>query len=90
MAKILWLNWSGGGNLPPSLGIARVLTDRGHKPLLPGRTEAITFSGLQPPSQLETLDDLPAQAAHCAARIRGACDFALFDKTGDSQRQSQP
>ena len=23
MARILWLNWSGGGNLPPSLGIAR-------------------------------------------------------------------
>ena len=23
--NLLWLNWSGGGNLPPSLGIARVL-----------------------------------------------------------------
>jgi hypothetical protein len=31
MAEILWLNWSGGGNLPPSLGIARVLTERGHR-----------------------------------------------------------
>ena len=31
MARILWLNWSGGGNLPPSLGIARVLTERGHE-----------------------------------------------------------
>ena len=36
MARILWLNWSGGGNLPPSLGIARVLTERGHESRSPG------------------------------------------------------
>src|ERR1700722_17956654 len=41
MAKILWLNWSGGGNLPPSLGIARVLTDRGHKVAFAGRPEMV-------------------------------------------------
>jgi len=41
MARILWLNWSGGGNLPPSLGIARMLTERGHAVSFAGRPEMI-------------------------------------------------
>ena len=41
MARILWLNWSGGGNLPPSLGIARVLTERGHSVAFAGRPEMV-------------------------------------------------
>ena len=41
MARILWLNWSGGGNLPPSLGIARVLTERGHAVTFAGRPEMV-------------------------------------------------
>ena len=41
MARILWLNWSGGGNLPPSLGIARVLTERGHELAFAGRPEKV-------------------------------------------------
>lgn len=41
MAKLLWLNWSGGGNLPPSLGIARALTERGHTVTFAGRPEMI-------------------------------------------------
>jgi UDP:flavonoid glycosyltransferase YjiC (YdhE family) len=41
MARILWLNWSGGGNLPPSLGIARVLTERGHQLAFAGRPEMV-------------------------------------------------
>ncbi len=41
MAKIMWLNWSGGGNLPPSLGIARVLTERGHNVSFAGRPEMV-------------------------------------------------
>lgn len=41
MANILWLNWSGGGNLPPSLGIARVLTERGHHVAFAGRPEMV-------------------------------------------------
>jgi UDP:flavonoid glycosyltransferase YjiC (YdhE family) len=41
MARILWLNWSGGGNLPPSLGIARVLTERGHAVAFAGRPEMV-------------------------------------------------
>ena len=41
MARILWLNWSGGGNLPPSLGVARVLTERGHTVAFAGRPEMV-------------------------------------------------
>jgi UDP:flavonoid glycosyltransferase YjiC (YdhE family) len=41
MARILWLNWSGGGNLPPSLGIARILTERGHPVAFAGRPEMV-------------------------------------------------
>lgn len=41
MARILWLNWSGGGNLPPSLGIARVLAERGHAVAFAGRPEMV-------------------------------------------------
>jgi UDP:flavonoid glycosyltransferase YjiC (YdhE family) len=41
MAKILWLNWSGGGNLPPSLGVARVLAERGHEVAFAGRPEMV-------------------------------------------------
>ncbi len=41
MARILWLNWSGGGNLPPSLGIARALEERGHVVTFAGRPEMV-------------------------------------------------
>lgn len=41
MARILWLNWSGGGNLPPSLGVARVLSERGHDVTFAGRPEMV-------------------------------------------------
>jgi UDP:flavonoid glycosyltransferase YjiC (YdhE family) len=41
MADILWLNWSGGGNLPPSLGIARVLAERGYRVSFAGRPEMV-------------------------------------------------
>lgn len=42
MARYLWLNWSGGGNLPPSLGIARALTERGHSVAFAGRPEMVS------------------------------------------------
>ena len=41
MARFLWLNWSGGGNLPPSLGIARALEERGHSVAFAGRPEMV-------------------------------------------------
>jgi MGT family glycosyltransferase len=41
MAKFLWLNWDGGGNLPPSLGIACSLANRGHSVSFAGRAEMV-------------------------------------------------
>ena len=41
MARILWLNWSGGGNLPPSLGIAAELERRSHRVTFAGRPEMV-------------------------------------------------
>jgi UDP:flavonoid glycosyltransferase YjiC (YdhE family) len=31
MSEILFVTWDGGGNVPPALGIARELADRGHR-----------------------------------------------------------
>ena len=39
--RYLWLNWCGGGNLPPSLGIARVLVERGNAVIFAGRPEMV-------------------------------------------------
>ncbi|HZP75017.1 MAG TPA: glycosyltransferase [Pseudolabrys sp.] len=65
MAKILWLNWSGGGNLPPSLGIARVLTERGYMVSFAGRPEMVPrveragFSAIELSRAYEQADRYP-------------------------------
>src|SRR5579872_7049551 len=41
MARVLFLVFSGGGNLPPSLGIARALSERGHEAIFAGEPEMI-------------------------------------------------
>ncbi len=41
MASILWACWDGGGNLTPSLGIARALADRGHSVHFFGRPQMV-------------------------------------------------
>jgi MGT family glycosyltransferase len=65
MARILWLNWSGGGNLPPSLGIARALVGRGHdvtfagRPDMAPRVEAAGFRAITFISAYAQLDSYP-------------------------------
>src|ERR1700749_4673961 len=65
MAKFLWLNWSGGGNLPPSLGIARVLTERGHQVAFAGRPEMVPrvktagFRAIEVTAAYEQVDRYP-------------------------------
>jgi hypothetical protein len=82
MAKILWLNWSGGGNLPPSLGVARALTERGHSVAF----AAVKLIGQKPsPQASERVDIAPTQRTpwggsgwgcpptlHCDRLLRGA------------------
>jgi UDP:flavonoid glycosyltransferase YjiC (YdhE family) len=41
MSRILFLAFSGGGNLPPSMGIARELAARGHEVVFAGDPEAV-------------------------------------------------
>lgn len=41
MARILWACWDGGGNLTPSIGIARVLENRGHEVRFYGRPDMV-------------------------------------------------
>lgn len=41
MAEFLWACWDGGGNLTPSLGIARALELRGHRVTFHGRPDMV-------------------------------------------------
>ena len=41
MARIMWACWDGGGNLTPSLGVARVLEARGHETHFFGRPDMV-------------------------------------------------
>jgi len=41
MGKFMWACWDGGGNLTPSLGIARVLEDDGHEVHFFGRPDMV-------------------------------------------------
>lgn len=50
MAEFFWACWDGGGNLTPSLGIARELERRGHRVRFHGRpdmVERVTAAGLE-------------------------------------------
>jgi UDP:flavonoid glycosyltransferase YjiC (YdhE family) len=67
MAQVLWLNWSGGGNLPPSLGVARALTERGHRVTFAGRPEMVPrveragFRAIEVTRAYEQVDRFPAK-----------------------------
>lgn len=41
MARIMWACWDGGGNLNPSIGIARELVERGHEVHFYGRPDMV-------------------------------------------------
>lgn len=61
MARILWACWDGGGNLPPSLGIATELTRRGHEVAFHGRPDMVgraTAAGIQASAFASSFDDL--------------------------------
>ena len=74
MASIMWACWDGGGNLTPSLGIARELADRGHRihffgrPDMIGRVEA---AGLSATALDEARTDLDRYSFHPLAEVFG-------------------
>jgi UDP:flavonoid glycosyltransferase YjiC (YdhE family) len=74
MASIMWACWDGGGNLTPSLGIARELTDRGHdvqffgRPDMLGRVAAAGFSAT---ALTEARTDVGRYSFHPLAEVFG-------------------
>jgi MGT family glycosyltransferase len=68
MANVLWLSWCGGGNLPPSLGIARALAELGHTVSFAGRSEmldrvrAAGFRAIEFTDSYKQLDAYPADS----------------------------
>src|SRR5271168_1702224 len=73
LARILILAFSGGGNLPPSLGIARELTARGHEIIFAGdpammpRMKSMPFRVVELTQAYAQLDLYPKDSPH--ARI---------------------
>lgn len=93
MARIFWACWDGGGNLTPSIGIARALEERGHavdfygRPEMVGRVEA---SGLRATALTEARTDLDRYSFHPLATVFGFTSspavgeelVATVDRTG--------
>ncbi len=74
MARILWACWDGGGNLTPSIGIARALEERGHevhfygRPEMVGRVEAADLLATE---LVHARTDLDRYAFHPLATVFG-------------------
>jgi len=74
MASIMWACWDGGGNLTPSLGIARELTDRGHAVHFFGRPDMlrrVDAAGFSATALDEARTDLDRYSFHPLAEIFG-------------------
>lgn len=76
MASILWACWDGGGNLPPSLGIAAELRHRGHDVSFYGRHEMVPrarAAGATAHAFEQALTDQASFAFHPLASVFGYC-----------------
>ncbi len=74
MASIAWACWDGGGNLTPSLGIAKELAGRGHDVEFFGRPEMVTrveTAGFPANELQHSRDDLEAFAFHPLSTVFG-------------------
>ncbi len=74
MSSIVWACWDGGGNLPPSLGIAKALERRGHdvrfygRPEMVGRAEA---AGVRASALTHARTDLDQYSFHPLPTVFG-------------------
>lgn len=88
MAKYLWLSHSSGGNLPPSLGVARELRDRGHnvtfllKPEMTYRIEAEGLRAIPLNSAYSQVDAYP----HLGPFTRIGCSLTSPDVTKEIEQ----
>jgi UDP:flavonoid glycosyltransferase YjiC (YdhE family) len=74
MATIMWACWDGGGNLSPSLGIAKELKARGHDVRFYGRPDMVertTDEGLSATALDDTWRDLDRYSFHPLATVFG-------------------
>ena len=74
MARIMWACWDGGGNLTPSLGIARVLERRGHEVHFFGRpdmVDRVEAAGFGATALTHARTDLDRYAFHPLATVFG-------------------
>lgn len=74
MAEIFWACWDGGGNLTPSIGIARTLEERGHRVHFHGRPEMVPrveAAGLRATALTEARTDLERYAFHPLPTVFG-------------------
>lgn len=72
MAKFLWACFDGGGNVPPSLGIARSLVDRGHEVVFAGRpemTQRVRPAGFRALELTQSYHDADRYAWHPRGRL---------------------
>ena len=86
MASILFVTWDGGGNLPPALGIAAELRDRGEQVRFLGheqQREAIESAGLRFEAYRHAR---PWSSTTPAGGLRGAVTiFSMFTDRGPGQ-----
>lgn len=76
MARILWACWDGGGNLPPSLGIAAELDRRGHQVSFHGRHDMVPrarAAGVTAYAFEKALTDQEAFSFHPLVSVFGFC-----------------
>ncbi len=74
MARIMWACWDGGGNLTPSIGIAKELEARGHAVDFFGRAEMtprIEAAGLRGTTLTNSRTDLDRYAFHPMPSVFG-------------------
>lgn len=80
MAEIFWACWDGGGNLTPSLGIARRLEERGHHVHFHGRpdmVERVTATGLAASPLTHAYTALDSYSFHPLPTVFGYTSSAL-------------
>jgi UDP:flavonoid glycosyltransferase YjiC (YdhE family) len=74
MADVFWACWDGGGNLTPSMGVARALEERGHSVRFFGRhqmVERVEAAGLSSVELAEATTDLDRYSFHPLATVFG-------------------
>jgi UDP:flavonoid glycosyltransferase YjiC (YdhE family) len=74
MSRIVWACWDGGGNLPPGLGIANALGNRGHDVRFYGRPEMVpraAAAGVTASAFSQARSDLDHYSFHPLATVFG-------------------